>query len=205
MLPKREMSVDGLEMTLQSNHLGHFLLTHLLLPYLHEAPAGRVVHVASSLHRQGVLDLKDLQTENGYSMFKAYSQSKLANMLFAMELHRRLKGTSVTSNALHPGNVMTEVTRNLPAWVNFLHGHLIYYFEAPFIKCRLEFGAYCSLHVATSPVLLNQGGCYFVHTHKQHPSHKALDPLDAGKLYDMSVELVGGARRCKPLQQRCHS
>jgi retinol dehydrogenase 12 len=184
MLPQRQESEDGIELTLQSNHVGHFLLTELLLPLLQQG-GGRVVNVASALHRAaGFFDFSDIQQrEETYTMFKAYRQSKLANLLFTMELDRRLEGSNVTVNCCHPGNVMTEVTRNLPAWVNFLHGRFIYYLEAPFIK-KLENGAFTTLYVATSPEIEGQSGLYFVHCKTQRPAEAALDKGAAKKLWE---------------------
>jgi NAD(P)-dependent dehydrogenase (short-subunit alcohol dehydrogenase family) len=191
MMPSRSDSKDGIEMCMQSNHLGHFLLTGLLLDELKRVDQGRVVNVASALHRKPrAFDFEGMVSPKAYSMFPVYSQTKLANVLFTLELQRRLSGTSVTANCLHPGNVLTEVTRNLPAWINFIHGNMIYYLELPFMK-TMPMGAYTSLHVATSPDLRGVGGQYFVHCAAQTPSEAALDRTSARRLWDFSAKLVG--------------
>ncbi len=191
MMPNRTDSTDGIEMCMQSNHLGHFLLTALLLDELKKVDQGRVVNVASALHHKpAAFDFEGMVSPKSYSMFPVYSQTKLANVLFTLELQRRLSGTSVTANCLHPGNVLTEVTRNLPAWVNFLHGKMIFYLELPFMK-TMSMGAYTSLHVATSPDLRGVGGKYFVHCSPQTPSAVALDRTAARRLWEVSAEIVG--------------
>ena len=99
----RHTTADGLERTFALNHLAPFLLTNLLLEKLKQSASARVVTVSSNAHATGRIDFRDLQGERSYSGARAYSQSKLANILFSYELARRLKGTSVTANALHPG------------------------------------------------------------------------------------------------------
>ncbi len=112
----RRLSVDGIEMTFAVNHLGYFLLTNLLLDLLVRSAPARVVTVASIGHRRGTLDFADLGYEKGYAIMRAYTRSKLANVLFAAELARRLAGTGVTSNSLHPGRVATNIWSGAPAW-----------------------------------------------------------------------------------------
>ena len=112
----RELTEDGIERTFAVNHLGYFLLTNLLLDRLRESAPARVVSVASLGHRQGTLDFDDLGFERGYQILKAYARSKLANVLFCAELSRRLAGTGVTSNCLHPGAVATNIWSGAPFW-----------------------------------------------------------------------------------------
>jgi NAD(P)-dependent dehydrogenase (short-subunit alcohol dehydrogenase family) len=114
-VPQRRISADGFEMQLAVNHLGHFALTGLLLPALLAPAAGpaRVVSVSSMVHRRGRIDLADLQGERSYQPWTAYAQSKLANLLFAQELHRRAGG-AVISVAAHPGWAATELVSNGP-------------------------------------------------------------------------------------------
>ena len=108
--PDRRTTPDGFEQTFAVNHLAPFLLTNLLLDLLIESGASRVVTVSSAAHRSGTLDFENLQYEHGgYSQLKAYARSKLANVLFSTELARRLAGTRVTSNCLHPGAVATNI------------------------------------------------------------------------------------------------
>ena len=100
---ERITTADGLEMTFAVNHLAYFLLTNLLLDVLKASAPSRIVNVSSGDHRNGTIDFDDLQGEKGYKGAKAYSQSKLANVLFTYELARRLEGTGVSANCLHPG------------------------------------------------------------------------------------------------------
>ena len=105
---RRELSPDGFELTFQTNHLGPFLLTHLLRPALEAAPAPRVVNVSSTMHRRSAgLDFDDLQMERGYGPMRAYADTKLANVYFTRELARRWPG--IVSTAVHPGGVRTEL------------------------------------------------------------------------------------------------
>ncbi len=106
--PKRLVSADGYELTFALNHLGHFLLTNLLIESIIAAPHGRIINLSSLAHTFGRMDFDDINMENNYSSMKAYGQSKLANLLFTFELQRRLKDTKVTVNAVHPGVVNTN-------------------------------------------------------------------------------------------------
>ena len=108
---EREVTVDGLEMTFALNHLAYFLLTNLLLDTLKASTPARIVSVASAAHQGCKMNFDDLQGETKYSPWRAYQQSKLANILFTRELARRLEGTGVTANALHPGYVRTQIFR----------------------------------------------------------------------------------------------
>ena len=114
-------TVDGFEMQFAVNHLGHFLLTLLLLDKIKAAPAGRIINVSSEAYRHGQIDFDDLNlvSSRKYTAFKAYAQSKLANMLFTRSLSKRLEGTKVTVNALHPGGVHTEIARYFKWLVSF--------------------------------------------------------------------------------------
>src|ERR671912_2543455 len=105
---KRVTTADGLEMTFAVNHLAYFLLTNLLLDLLMASAPSRIVNVSSGDHSNGAIDFDDLQGQKGYKGARAYSQSKLANVLFTYELARRLKGTGITANCLHPGVVRTN-------------------------------------------------------------------------------------------------
>ena len=114
---KRTTTPDGLETTFAVNHLGYFLLTGLLLPRLRAAaPGARIVNVASDAHRWGALDFDDLQNERAYKAMKVYGQSKTANILFTRELARRLEGSGVSANALHPGAIATRLGRGSGRW-----------------------------------------------------------------------------------------
>ena len=112
-VPERKLTKDGFEMQIGINHLGHFLLTNLLLDRIKEAPSARIVNVSSRAHLRANLDLGDLNLEKSYDAWTAYGNSKIANILFTRSLARRLKGTRVTTNSLHPGVIMTELSRHL--------------------------------------------------------------------------------------------
>src|SRR2546425_1076946 len=115
--PRRTLTGDRIESTFAVNHLGYFLLTNLLTDLLVKSAPARIVNVASAAHYRGTLDLDDLGFERGYQLMKAYSRSKLANVLFTRELARRLSGKGVTVNALHPGTVATGMWNAAPLWV----------------------------------------------------------------------------------------
>ena len=112
-LPGRTLTKDGFEIAFGVNHLGHFLLTNLLLDRIKEAPSARIVNLTSLAYKAGKIDLDNLNLEHSYSWFRAYSSSKLANIIFTRSLAKRLEGTGVTTNAVHPGTVRTEMGRNI--------------------------------------------------------------------------------------------
>ena len=112
-IPERTLTQDGFEMQFAVNHLGHFLLTNLLLDRIKEAPSARIVNVSSRSHGGGILDFENLNSELSYSPRAAYGTSKLANILFTHSLSKRLKGTNVTANCLHPGLISTELGRHI--------------------------------------------------------------------------------------------
>lgn len=116
MLPKRTLTKDGFEMQFGTNHLGHFLFTNLLLDRIKEAPKARIVNVSSIVYRFGSINLSNLNSEQSYGPTTAYAQSKLANIVFTRGLAKRLEGTNVTANALHPGAIHTGLQQHsLPA------------------------------------------------------------------------------------------
>ena len=111
---ERSLTDDGFETTFAVNHLGYFLLTDLLMGLLKKSAPARIVNVSSAAHAYGKIDFDNLQGEKNYGSFSAYANSKLANVLFTYELARRLDGTGVTANCLHPGTVATDLFRDLP-------------------------------------------------------------------------------------------
>jgi len=180
----RKVTADGLELTFAVNHLAPWLLTRLLLPRLVEARA-RVVTVASEAHRMAPLDLDDLQSARAYSPWTAYGRSKLCNILFAAELARRVAGTGVTSNSLHPGVVATGFGRN-DGGVN----RLLFTLLRPFLHTA-EKGARTSIHVASAPALESVTGRYFKDARQATPSAAARDEGAARALWDRSAALTG--------------
>lgn len=187
-LSTRRITLDGLEATFATNHLGHFLLTQLLLGRLVDSAPSRIVTVSSRAHRmaRAALDFDDLQSELAYSAMRAYARSKLANILFTRELARRLDGTGVTANCLHPGSVATDLgrggdTRGIVA-AGLALGH-------PFMLSPWQ-GARTSIYLAASRRVADVTGGYFVHCRPRRPSEAARDSVAAARLWQASEELV---------------
>lgn len=185
-MPNRRLNEDGLEVTFAVNHLGPFVLTNLLLDRLVASSPARVVNVSSMGHRRGSLDFDDLQAERGYGKVKVYCDSKLCNVLFTRELARRLEGTGVTVNALHPGVVNTNLVQNAPKPLRWLFDLV-----APLVLTSPEKGARTSLHVATAPELSDVSGSYFKDSRMIPPSKAAQSDEDARRLWAVSEELAG--------------
>ena len=188
----REVSADGLEMTFALNHLAYFLLTLELLPLLEEGSTSRIVNVSSVAHRRGSIDFDDLQGERGYSMWRAYQQSKLANVLFTRELARRLGGRGVSTNALHPGVIASGFGRNGRGVFSRLVA-----LGAPFLASP-ERGARTTLHVATAPELQGITGRYFSDCREKTPSRAARDDDAALRLWQISENLTAPSTRLPP-------
>ena len=182
----RHVTADGLERTFALNHLAPFLLTSLLLDRLkHSAPA-RVVTVSSNVQAIGRIDFDDLQGERSYSGARAYNQSKLANVLFTYELARRLQGTTVTANALHPGVVRTSFGAEDPRGVQRLFTPIM----RPFMKAPAQ-GAATSIHLASAPDLEQVTGRYFANSKPRRSSKRSYDQAAAARLWQVSADLAG--------------
>jgi NAD(P)-dependent dehydrogenase (short-subunit alcohol dehydrogenase family) len=195
-LSERTETVDGFEATFATNHLGPFLLTLLLTDRLVASARARVVNVASTAHqgaRRG-LDFDDLQSTRHYRGMQAYSRSKLANILFTGELARRLAGTGVTANSLHPGTVASGFARDDDA-----KGFLAFGVKVikPFILTP-EQGARTSVYLASSPEVADVTGQYFVKCRAKTPSPAARDEAAAALLWSVSEELVDRADAGSP-------
>ena len=186
----RHVTEDGLERTFAVNHLAPFLLTHLLCEPLTRGGAARIVTVASRAHAQGRIDFEDLQSERGYSGARAYNQSKLANVLFSYELARRLAGTVVTANVLHPGVVSTAFGAEDPAWVQRLLVPVL----RPVMKSPAK-GAATTIHLASAPGLVKVTGGYFVNSKPKRSAKHSYDEAVAARLWRASADLVGLTRR----------
>jgi retinol dehydrogenase 14 len=183
----RRLTVDGIETTFAVNHLGYFLFTNLLLDLLKRSAPARVVTVASIGHRRGTLDFADLGFERGgYAIMRAYTRSKLANVLFANELARRLAGTGVTSNSLHPGSVATNIWSGAPLWAK----PLIAILYRPFFISVKEGGA-TIVQLAAAPELEGVTGAYFEKRVAVAPASLAQDEALAKRLWEVSAEMVG--------------
>ena len=177
---------DGFEHTFALNHLAPFLLTSLLLDRLKQSAPARVVTVSSNAHTAGEIDFDDLQGERSYSGSRAYSQSKLANVLFTYELARRLQASAVTANALHPGVVNTSFGAEDPGSLQ----RLIIPFARPFLKAP-EQGAATSIHLAFSSDLEQVTGRYFANSKPKRSSKRSYDEATAARLWQVSTDLVG--------------
>jgi retinol dehydrogenase 14 len=189
----RHVTADGLERTFALNHLAPFLLTSLLLERLEESAPARVVTVASNAQALGRIDFEDLQGERSYSGSRAYSQSKLANILFTYELARRLDGGKVTANAVHPGMVDTSFGAADPSRLQRLIVPLV----RPFMK-NSEAGASTSIHVASAPQLATATSEYFARSKPQKSSTQSYDTAAAARLWQVSSALVDITRRDAP-------
>lgn len=184
-LGTRQSSAEGHEMTFAVNHLAPFLLTKTLLPRLTAAGQARVVTVSSRLHVDApALDPELLRAPARYSGIGAYAASKLCNVMFAAELAERLKGTGVTSNAVHPGDVATEVTRSSRV-LSFLSDRV----GRPLLLTP-EQGARTSVHVATSPALQAVSGRYFDACREARHSRHADDAALRARLWEASERLT---------------
>ena len=182
----RKVSVDGYEMSLALNHLNYFLLTDLLLDMLKAAPSARIVNVASRAHYRGHVNFDDLQSQHGFfDGNRVYGMSKLMNVLFTYELARRLEGTNVTANCLHPGFVASNFAGN-NGWIvrtamRFIPGRI-----------SEEEGAKCPIFLASSPDVQGASGKYFNYDTKEtRSSEESYDQNVARRLWDVSEKLVG--------------
>jgi len=182
----RHVTADGLERTFALNHLAPFLLTNLLLDRLRVSAPSRVVTVSSGAHTMGRIDFDDLGGERSYSGMRAYSQSKLANVLFTYALARRLDPGSVTANALHPGMVRTGFGAEDAGTLQRLFTPLM----RPFMKSPAQ-GAATSIHLASSPALEGVTGGYFADCRPKRSSRRTYDEATAERLWQVSADLVG--------------
>ena len=187
---RRQMSVDGIEMTFALNHLAYFLLTNLLMDAIKASPSGRVVNVSSGSHQHKHLDFNNLHLAKFYNPMEAYGRSKLANVLFTYELSRRLVGTSVTANALTPGMVATDIWKKVNRWLTPMINPVI----QRIAQTPLE-GAQTSIYLATSPDVEGISGKYYANQHAISSDPITYDRTNAQRLWQMSLELMGMADR----------
>ena len=181
----RKESVDGIEMTFALDHLSYFLLTILLEDILKASAPARIVNVASASHRGARIDFNDLQAEHSYNPMRAYGQAKLANVLFTYELTRRLAGSGVTANALHPGFVASNFAQNNGWLVRAVMKVAHLFAISP------EQGAQTSLYLASSPEVEGITGKYFVDCKPVSSSPVSYDQDTAQKLWRVSERLTG--------------
>ncbi|XP_063606922.1 retinol dehydrogenase 13-like [Penaeus indicus] len=189
MCPRWETK-DGFEMQLGTNHLGHFLLTLLLLDQMKAAAPSRIVNVSSIAHTQGRMHWDDLHFTESYDAKEAYCQSKLANVLFTRELGHRLKGTGVTTYSLHPGVVQTELGRHIHESVNSFIHWAFHFFGKFFFKTVVR-GAQTTIYCAVDESLATQSGKYYSDCAEKRPHPNGVSDEDAKRLWDTSLQLVG--------------
>ena len=183
---RRRESVDGIEMTFALNHLGYFLLTGLLLESLKAGGSGRIVNVASEAHRSGRMDFDDPQATKRYRGWRAYSQSKLANILFTYRLAALLEGTPVTANCLHPGFVASNLGQD-NGWLFATMLKVLMRFSA----IDVEAGARTSVHVATGADIAGVSGRYFDKSREAASSLASRDEETGRRLWELSESLTG--------------
>ena len=183
---RRDVTADGLERTFALNHLAYFSLTLLLHDLLTASAQARVINVASEAHRRAELDFEDLQSSFSYSALKAYGRSKLCNILYTRELARRLDGSSITANCLHPGFVASRFgddNNNLFGYALSVAKHLV--------GVPPKQGAATIVYLASSPDVRDQSGLYFINCSPRNPSQRAQDQSTARRLWDESCRLIG--------------
>jgi len=186
MFNARIVTEDGLEKTFALNHMSYFVLTDILLPRLKSTPGARIVSTASDAHKGNRLDFGDLQSARGYSGFSVYGRSKLMNILFTRELARRLSGTGVTANCLHPGFVATRFGEEAGGGLfSFALGVGKNFALTP------EQGAETIIYLASSGDVAHVSGGYFHKSKPATPSREARNDADAKRLWDVSMKIAG--------------
>lgn len=185
-IQKRQVTVDGLEATFALDHLGYFLLTHLLLDVITASAPARIVNVSSDAHRAGHIDFDDLQFEKRrYSAFGAYCQAKLANIMFTYDLAERLEGTGMTVNAVHPGPVASNFGSNSTGLFNL--GMRIFRFFA----LTPEQGAQTSIYAASSPEVEGITGKYLSKKKPVKSRRESYDVNIRRRLWELSERMTG--------------
>ena len=187
---RRQVTAEGWERTFATNHVAYFALTGGLRERLLASAPARVINTASEVHRGARLDFDDLQSEKGYSNYGAYGKSKLCNILFTRELARRLAGTGVTANCLHPGVVATRLGQDRgpvegdPFAANFLRGN----------GMTPEEGARTIVYLASSPEVSHVTGQYFDQCRAKAPSREAQDDKTGERLWAETLRIAGGGK-----------
>jgi NAD(P)-dependent dehydrogenase (short-subunit alcohol dehydrogenase family) len=184
----RRTTVDGLEHTFATNHMGYFVLTTALLELLKKSAPARIVSVSSRAHLRGTMHWSDLQLATGWSAWKAYGQSKLANVLFTRELARRLEGSGVTANCLHPGVIASGFGSTDGGFMR-----LLMKLAAPFLTSTEE-GAKTQIWLCSSPEVEGVSGKYFASCKEGRLSREAREETGPARLWAISEELVAAAK-----------
>jgi NAD(P)-dependent dehydrogenase (short-subunit alcohol dehydrogenase family) len=181
----RQVTGEALEMTFATNHIPYFVLTNLLLPRIKATPGARIVSTSSNAHRRAKLDFDDLQMQHGYTAFGMYGRTKLMNILFTRELARRLAGTGVTANCLHPGLVNTRFGDASGGWFPFLVKAVKRFGVTP------QEGAKTLIYLASSPEVEGVTGQYYYLCKAAAPTEDAQDDANARRLWELSTQLTG--------------
>jgi NAD(P)-dependent dehydrogenase (short-subunit alcohol dehydrogenase family) len=182
--PNRELTEDGIEKTFAVNHLGYFLFTELLINRIIASAPARIVNVSSAGHLRATMDFDDLGFERGYSIMKAYGRSKLGNVLFTVELSKRLAGKNVTVNSLHPGGVATNIWSKAPWYARPILAIAQLFMLSP------HDGSKTITYLATSPEVEGVTAKYFIDCKPAKTSRLARDEALAARLWDVSARLV---------------
>jgi len=181
----RRVAPDGYEMQFFVNHVAYFMLTNLLIDMLRASAPSRIVNIASTAHSSGTLDFDDLQSEHNYKGWKTYANTKLANVVFTYELARRLEGSGIDANCVHPGVIHTNLLRNYSMVLNLLFHALQFFFKKP------EEGAATPVYVASSPELEGVAGRYFRNSAPMDTTEESNDRDVQQRLWDASEEISG--------------
>jgi NAD(P)-dependent dehydrogenase (short-subunit alcohol dehydrogenase family) len=187
MYSERKVTPEGLELTFALNHMAYFVLTEALRERLIASGPARIVSTSSAAHLGTSLDFSDLQSAKGFGALKVYGRSKLANILWTRELARRLAGTGVTANCLHPGVVATRFGETSRGWSGQLIRAMRPFFAAP------EKGAETTVYLASSPEVEKTTGEYFAKRKIVQPSAAARDDAAAKRLWEASEKLANQA------------
>ncbi len=182
---KRALTSDGIEEVFAVNHLAYFMLTLLLLDRIKESAPARIVNVASDLHKRATLKFDDLSGERSYGGMSSYGQSKLANVLFTYELARRLAGTGVTVNCVHPGGVATNLAKNNGALATVVWKLIGVFMKSP------NNGARTQIYLASAPEVEGVTGKYFIDSKEARSSIQSHDKSVALQLWEVSAQMTG--------------
>ncbi|XP_055950744.1 retinol dehydrogenase 13-like [Argiope bruennichi] len=185
----KSKTVDGFETQMGVNHLGHFLLTNLLLDKIKASTPSRIVNVSSAAYMAGKISLSDINMEKGYNPVLAYANSKLANILFTRELARKLEGTGVTTYSLHPGSVDTELSAHVKFTIGRIFGFFYYVFSKLIFKNPKQ-GAQTTIYCAVDEKVANESGLYYNGCRSVEPMAKAKDDAFAKKFWEFSEHLI---------------
>jgi len=183
MFGTRRVTEDGLEMTFATNHMSYFVLANMLRERM--GSGGRIVNTASDAHMGARLDFEDLQSAKSYSAFGVYGRSKLCNILFTRELSRRLAGTGITANCLHPGFVATRFGNQSGGILSIVIG------AAKHFALTSEQGSATIIYLASSPDVADVSGGYFIKCKAATPTKEARNDADAARLWEVSARLAG--------------